>query len=60
MLLPLEQINRTIFPTLKEELALAGVAQWIEWQPTNQRVTGLISSQGTCLGLWARFPVGGV
>ena len=31
-------------------LALASVAQWIECQPTNQRVTGLIPSQGTRLG----------
>ena len=31
-------------------LALAGVAQWIEHGPVNQRVTGLIPSQGTCLG----------
>ena len=30
--------------------ALAGVAQWIEHQPVNQRVTGLMPSQGTCLG----------
>ena len=29
---------------------LAGVAQWIERQPGNQRVSGLIPSQGTCLG----------
>ena len=36
--------------TEKEEIALAGVAQWIERQPTNQRVTGLIPSQGTCVG----------
>ena len=32
------------------EIALAGVAQWIECQPVNQRVTGSIPSQGTCLG----------
>ena len=32
------------------ESALAGVAQWIEHGPKNQRVTGLIPSQGTCLG----------
>ena len=32
------------------ELALAGVAQWIECWPRNQRVAGLIPSQGTCLG----------
>ena len=37
---------------------LAGVAQWIECWPENQRVTGLIPSQGICLG-WARSPVGG-
>ena len=30
--------------------ALAGVAQWIEYRPVNQRVTGSIPSQGTCLG----------
>ena len=30
--------------------ALAGVAQWIECWPANERVTGLIPSQGTCLG----------
>ena len=31
-------------------VTLAGVAQWIEHWPANQRVTGLIPSQGTCLG----------
>ena len=32
---------------------LARVAQWIEHQPANQRVAGLIPpSQGTCLGCW--------
>ena len=30
--------------------ALAGVAQWIERRPVNQRVAGAIPSQGTCLG----------
>ena len=30
--------------------ALAGVAQWTELQPANQRVASLIPSQGTCLG----------
>ena len=29
--------------------ALAGVARWIECWPVNQRVAGLIPSQGTCL-----------
>ena len=29
---------------------LAGVAQWIEHWPANQRVTSWIPSQGTCLG----------
>ena len=32
--------------------ALAGVAQCIECRPVNQRVTGSIPSQGTCLGCW--------
>ena len=31
-------------------IALAGVAQWIECWPANQRVTCSIGSQGTCLG----------
>ena len=30
--------------------ALAGVAQWIECWPANQRVAGWIPCQGTCLG----------
>ena len=32
------------------QIALAGVAQWIECQPANQRAAGSIPSQGTCLG----------
>ena len=35
---------------LRPSTALAGVAQWIDCQPCNQRVAGLIPSQGTCLG----------
>ena len=35
---------------LKTQGALAGVAQWIERPPSNQRVAGSIPSQGTCLG----------
>ena len=31
-------------------MALACVAQWIEHGPANQKVTGSIPSQGTCLG----------
>ena len=30
--------------------ALAGVAQWIEHQTVNERVTSLSPSQGPCLG----------
>ena len=30
--------------------ALAGVTQWIECQPANPKVAGLIPSLGTCLG----------
>ena len=33
-------------------LALAGVAQWIERQLANKRVTGWIPSQGMSLGCW--------
>ena len=38
------KLRYIIFPSL------AGVDQWIEHQPGNQRVTGLIPSQGTYLG----------
>ena len=34
----------------KDTRALAGVAQWIECQPANRKVTGLIPGQGSCLG----------
>ena len=40
-------------------IAMAGVAQWIEHQPANERVASWIPCQGTCLGcrpgpqLWA-------
>ena len=40
------KINKNQF----KKLALAVVAQWIERQPVNQRVTGSIPSQDTCLG----------
>ena len=42
------------------KLALAGVAQWIEHGPANQRVACLIPSPGYMPGLWARSSVGGV
>ena len=45
--------------SLKAFYSLAGVAQWLECPPANQRVTGSIPGQGTCLGL-GRSPVGGV
>ena len=41
------------------KFALAGVAQWIECQPVNQKVTGSIPSLGHMPGLQARSPVGG-
>ena len=34
----------------KIERAVAGVAQWIEFQPVNQKVASSIPSQGSCLG----------
>ena len=39
----------------KEEPALASVAQWIECRLADQRVTGSIPSQSTCLG-WGPGP----
>ena len=39
--------------------ALAGVAQWAECRPMNQRVTGSIPSLGHMPGLQAMSPVGG-
>ena len=42
---------RTVTSNYRKELtALAGVAQWIECRPVNQRVAYAIPSQGTCLG----------
>ena len=34
----------------KCKTALAGVAQWTEHQPVNQKVASSIPGQGTCLG----------
>ena len=42
------------------EVALAGVAQWIECQPANQRVTGSIPSLGHMPGLRVRSSVEGM
>ena len=39
-------------------LALAGVAQWIEYRLANQRVAGSIPSQGTCLGCGPNHQLG--
>ena len=36
------------------------MAQWIEHWLANRKATGLIPSQGTCLGGGARSPFGGV
>ena len=36
--------------TLRRIVGLAGVAQWSEGWPANQRVASSIPSQGTCLG----------
>ena len=41
------------------DLAVAGVAQWIECQPANQRVADSIPSLGHMPGFWAKSPVGG-
>ena len=48
-----------VFVLNLKRIALAGVAQWIEGQPAKQGVTGLIPSQGMCLGCWQGPQVGG-
>ena len=50
----LQLINRL----KRNNLALAGVTQWTEHWPVNQRVAGWIPSQGTCLGCGARSSAG--
>ena len=52
----LEQVEETLrkepsgLLSVLTQVALTGVAQWIEHGPANQRVAGLIPSRGTCLG----------
>ena len=47
----LEILNTFFF--FKKQGALAGMAQWLEHPPANQKVAGSIPSQGTCLGFFA-------
>ena len=53
-----DQIEICIFKN-KDFLALAGVAQWIEYWPLNQRVISSIPIQGHMPGLQARSPLEG-
>ena len=46
----LPRISPPFLLQVRGRFALAGVAQWIEGWPANQRVAGSIPSQGTCLG----------
>ena len=48
-----------VLETEVKHFALAGVAQWIECGPANQRVACSIPSLGPMPGLQAMFPVGG-
>ena len=55
--IPLGNTGRTVSVLHNSECtqhARAGMAQWIERQPVNQRVTGSIPSQSTCLGCGPR------
>ena len=52
-------LSSQVLHILKILAALAGVAQWIERGPANQRVTGFIPSQGTCLGCGPGPQLGG-
>ena len=46
-----QPLQTVLYLTLEEEIsALAGVTQWTESWPVNQRIAGSIPSQGTCLG----------
>ena len=45
--------------SIKRQWALAGVAQWTECRPVNQRVTTSIPSEGTCLDCGVRSLVRG-
>ena len=45
-----EPIRKECFLKKINKFALAAVAQWIERQPANQKVTDLIPGQGTCQG----------
>ena len=47
---PVSLSSNDVIIKKKKNLVLAGVAQWTEHWPVNQRVAGLIPSQGTCLG----------
>ena len=47
-------INHNLGQEESASFALAGVTQWIECRPVNQRVSGSIPSQGTCLGCGLR------
>ena len=49
--IPAKETNKQVDKILSKS-ALAGVAQWIEHGPVNQRVASSIPSQGTCLGCW--------
>ena len=42
-------LNKKSF-LIKKNVALTGVAQWIECQPVNRKVASWIPSRGTCLG----------
>ena len=50
--LPVELPNTSTIQKepLTSDMALAGVAQWIEHQPVNGKVASSIPSQSTCLG----------
>ena len=43
------QISKERIYSPKVKLVLTDVAQWIEHQPANEKVTGVIPSQGTHL-----------
>ena len=55
------EVLEELFRMKEPASALAGMAQWIECRPANQKVTHQFNSwSGHMPGMWARFPNGGV
>ena len=52
-------MGELIFLSSRKEVALTGMAQWIECRPAKQRVISSIPTLGHMPGLQAKSPAGG-